>query len=476
MALDTSASPQIPPALAALFAQRAMNATQAPGAPNANPAITPPSMTPGPAAPMRNVFGMPQGAGIFQKPASQPTDDPALLQQGALTPEEHLLVGGGGGVAMGQGGAAPSAPALPTAPDFSGVANEQKKISDIESKMSSMHAPTPEEYKPSWWRRLLSIPLATAAGLNNPAAGDQASDTILYGPYHQAQKQYEAQLSPLQRQLMTERDVNLPAVESAARLAQNNFTNQMDLTKERREQTAFENETGDKTFQETDPADGKVHYYQTTKGGIKREVPEPREQAEDRRKREEDANSPAPNARPEPDPTKPGTWRVKTKSGAYIPYTPKSVDEGALLGDKRATQLFREEHPGKEAKDPQDENGYTPGEKREIDQRTRRFNAQIDALNKQRAALSVLPNSPASQKMLKNIDSQLDSLYGQTDAIEKEVMGRRPAKSAGAQAASGGAFKVPAGAPAAKGVPDGHQLKQHGKVIAVAKGGQWVAP
>jgi hypothetical protein len=38
-----------------------------------------------------------------------------------------------------------------------------------------------------------------------------------------------------------------------------------------------------------------------------------------------------------------------------------------------------------------------------------------------------------------------------------------------------GAFRVPAGAPAAP-KEDGHKLKADGKVVAVSKGGQWVAP
>jgi hypothetical protein len=41
---------------------------------------------------------------------------------------------------------------------------------------------------------------------------------------------------------------------------------------------------------------------------------------------------------------------------------------------------------------------------------------------------------------------------------------------------TGAAFKVPEGAPSAQGVPDGHQLKQGGKVLAIAKGGKWQAP
>jgi hypothetical protein len=51
--------------------------------------------------------------------------------------------------------------------------------------------------------------------------------------------------------------------------------------------------------------------------------------------------------------------------------------------------------------------------------------------------------------------------------IRKESEG---GKSASAE------FKVPSGAPPAKGVPDGKVLKQDGKVVAVAKGGAWTAP
>src|SRR5581483_9042142 len=306
--------PAIPPQLAALFAQRAMQQ----GAQPPTPATPPPSLNP---SPMRNVFGMPQGVGMFQKPQTPqapatppPSDDPGVTG---------------------------NSPSLPSVPDMSALSAERQKVSDIENKIAGIKQPMPEDYKPSIWRRLLSIPIAAAAGLNNPAAGAQASDNILYGRYHQAQNQYQAQISPLQRQLEYERTVGVPMAQSEAELAQRNFENKLNLAKENREETAFQNETGDKVFQETG-SDGKIHYYQTTKGGVKREVPEPREQAEDRRRREEDANSPAPNARPEPDPANKGQWRIRTKAGGYIPYTPKSIDEGAMLGDKRATALFGE--------------------------------------------------------------------------------------------------------------------------------------
>ncbi len=49
--------------------------------------------------------------------------------------------------------------------------------------------------------------------------------------------------------------------------------------------------------------------------------------------------------------------------------------------------------------------------------------------------------------------------------IRREVEGQKSAS-----------FKAPAGAPPAQGIADGKVLKQDGKVVAVAKGGAWVAP
>jgi hypothetical protein len=82
---------------------------------------------------------------------------------------------------------------------------------------------------------------------------------------------------------------------------------------------------------------------------------------------------------------------------------------------------------------------------------------------------------PASQLITRNagLDPKQTTIFskeGQPATLDDVVNGRvQPQQTQGG-------FKVPNGAPPATGIPDGHQLKQGGKVIAVAKGGQWVAP
>jgi hypothetical protein len=81
-------------------------------------------------------------------------------------------------------------------------------------------------------------------------------------------------------------------------------------------------------------------------------------------------------------------------------------------------------------------------------------------------------NGPeATMAGLDEIDKSVGSF------IEAAEQGKKPMKNPTAAApAAGGGFKIPEGAPPAQGVPDGHQLKQNGKVVAIAKGGQWQAP
>lgn len=72
----------------------------------------------------------------------------------------------------------------------------------------------------------------------------------------------------------------------------------------------------------------------------------------------------------------------------------------------------------------------------------------------------------------------MEGLKPTLDAVAKEgkTSHKRIVEGRDTPAAGGGPFKIPEGAPSAQGVPDGHQLKQNGKVVAVAKGGQWQAP
>jgi hypothetical protein len=81
------------------------------------------------------------------------------------------------------------------------------------------------------------------------------------------------------------------------------------------------------------------------------EVEEERRYQDERRRQKKDdedsaRKSEADNNTPVGRPYKndKGELVQKTKGGDEVPYSPKSVDEGAVLGDTRATELFKYEH------------------------------------------------------------------------------------------------------------------------------------
>lgn len=324
----------------------------------------------------------------------------------------------------------------PTQDAMGALDAEQKHATDLEGQAAALHAPTHEQYKPPLWKKIAAPFVGALMGRN----AEPGLDQFMNGPYNRAMQDYQGQRSTLQQQLDAERGINIPLAQDRARVSQEGFRNWMEIQKEYREKTAFDNETGEKVFTEPGP-DGQPHYFQTTKGGIKREVPEPKSVIDDRRKREEDDSTPSPRAVPEPDPDHPGQYRILTKGGGYMPAPAKNVEEGAMRGDPRATTLFNREHPGREPKEGTEPGSWSAADKREFDSKTRRFNGQIDALNHQRANLSMLPESPATKPMLDNVDKQLKVLYDQVDAVEQHIESRK-AKGPGAAASPGRVFNV----------------------------------
>jgi len=355
-----------------------------------------------------------------------------------------------------------------------------------QERANSIQFPTPPNYKqdfePHGWRKAVGIGLKMIPLL--PA--QLGSQELLRLPqYERAVGDYERNRTSAMDQLAAEREVGVPIANDRARVAQEGFTNWLNLQKEGREQKAFENEpTGRMPYQETGP-DGKVHWYQDTKGGRRNEVSEPREVEEDRRKREEDANTPAPGARPEPDPAAKGKWRVKTKSGDYMPYMPKSVDEGAMLGDPNATKLFNQEHYHEGAQGGG--SGMTAAQSREFTTRSRPIQRQMDALDRERSEYTKmqaqammtgvqLPGMANVQTHLQGLDQKREALQKQMDDIETEIMSRgaKGGAAAGKTEKSGGAFTVPKGAPSPSKPND--YLKADGKAIAYSKDGKTWGP
>src|SRR5439155_16949374 len=125
---------------------------------------------------------LPQPASPVQ-PASAPTDDPSVSS-------------------MGQ---------VPQVPDFGefirqGIARRQA----AEQQQAALHVPTPEENKPSIWRRLASIPVGAAARFANPETGGAEQSTFLNAKYNRAKPQYAAEGAPIQQELK-ESEQDFPA-------------------------------------------------------------------------------------------------------------------------------------------------------------------------------------------------------------------------------------------------------------------------
>jgi hypothetical protein len=313
---------------------------------------------------------------------------------------------------------------------------EGEKTAAIQGQM-----PTPPTNQTPTWRKVLggimqAVPFAPAQILGRYTAGQPQ--------YEQRVAGYERQRQSALDQLAAEREIGVPLAQDQARLAEADWDRQFKLIQEQRRMKEAANETGEKIYQRTG-ADGQIHYYTATKGGTEREVPEPREQAEDRRKREEDASTPAPGARPEPDPENKGQYRVQTKAGGYIPWYPRTPEEGAMLGDKRATALFMQEHPGREK--AATNGAWTGPEAKEIAQKQRPVMMEISSILQEQRQLQYGTDDLSKQDYANNA-KKLAELHQQLNDIEDAVEAKRtgkPSKSVTGNAKGNGPAEVPFG-------------------------------
>jgi hypothetical protein len=387
-------------------------------APAATPSAAPaPSATP--VLPVQN-----QQA---QVPPPKPSDDPAI------SPEMRRAL-------------------QPTQDATAALDAEQKKVSDLQTSMSSLHAPTHDEYKPALWKRIAAPFVGALAGKN----AYPAVSAMLNGPYEQAMQDYQTKRGGLQEQLDAERGINVPLANDRARIAQEGFSNWLNTKKETREQTAFDNEPTGRMPEVRNGPDGQPHYFQKTKGGGEIEVPEPANITAAHERENADSNTPAPGARPEkapatlagnpPAPSKVGqqlrdstsgkvvatskdgkTWtpndtgefRIKTKGGGYMPWSPKTPEEGAMVGDPRATSLFNREHPGREGRDEED---WSPADKRAFDSRTRALQTIVNA--RQHVIGLLNPADPLDAPQRKIAQSEADEANAKIDAIYQEIEAR----------------------------------------------------
>lgn len=301
---------------------------------------------------------------------------------------------------------------------------EQKKVTDLQSQIGALHAPTHAEYKPSLAKRIAAPFIGALIGRN----AEPALDQYMNGPYNRAEQDYQSKLTPLQQQLEVERGVNVPIAESRARIAQEGFSNQMAVRREDREQ-----KTADSNQQ-----------YKSDLNDIRQMYDEGRvKDAQD--KLDETAERNKDNA---------------TRANEIITLRQQ------LLG-------VQQENADTKAANGANANGLTASEQRDFNAKTRRYNGEIDALNRERAQMVGIDGDFA-KKRVAAIDTRLDELHGNIDKAEQDIINARPparnahgASGAGATGAAPG-FQAPKGAPAP--AKEGQILrdKNSKKILAVA--------
>lgn len=198
-------------------------------------------------------------------------------------------------------------------------------MQDLSGKIAAASQPIlRKDYQPHWWERLLA-PLAggITGATQGAGAGMAQGEKILDRRYNRAQEAQKSTLAPLEAEFERQGKIE-PYIRDVNKNSQDTFNDQdaayknFNVTQDRQDAIA----------QRADAAKGRTEERQ-----------------------DEASNTPAPGARPElyMQDGKPAL-HVRTKTGEYIPYIPKSIDEGAMLNDPTSTRLYNRAHPGKEDK------------------------------------------------------------------------------------------------------------------------------
>lgn len=254
----------------------------------------------------------PQSAGPVAPPPAAASDDPALAPPPSTSPMP--------------GAATPALPQVPTfqQPPLATMQDLSKRIADASQPVRR------QDNQPHWWERLLAPVVAGVQGYGDAKAGIAAGNNVLNRRYNLALENQKKTVSPLEAEFERQSKVE-PYLRDTNTNAQHTF------------EDAHQNYDSYSRTQ-----DRRDAIEQRRDAASERDDTRQREQD---RKDEEGRNMPSPAARPElyMENGKPAL-RVRTKSGDFIPYVPKSIDEGAMLGDKTATGLYNRAHPGREDK------------------------------------------------------------------------------------------------------------------------------
>lgn len=330
-----SPMPQMPPQPGA----QAMTQNRVPKVPYAPPTIPP---VPSPLAPA----------------PPKPTDDPALTgMQDAMAPTK----------------------AAQQALDA-----EQQKYEGLAGQFQNLKPPSYEDYKPKLWQKILAPFIGAAAGTN---AGPAVS-SMLYGRYNHAQQDYQNQSGKLREQLEAERGIGIPLVESRARVAQEGFTNRLDLRKQ-----------------------DEVERKDTESENLRGELNDIRSSFNNDRITEEQQNRLA---------------KIAAQSD-NLDLKQKALALQGELNSAREEALRAK--AGKDSTAGADQNGMTASEQRDFNAQTKRYNGEIESLNRERAQMVGIPGDFATKRTAA-IDQRLDELHGKVDDAEKGILGKRKSAQA----------------------------------------------
>lgn len=369
------------------------------------------------------------GAPAAAAPAPPPTDDRSLAPgqgtRGTSDPTARLRASFG---AMPTPTAPPptddqslTMPAVPQPPNLSNspLAQLLAQVKGTQDQINAVPRPDPSQLKPRLWERILGGVLG-ATQLRNPENAGAVASEVVNRRLAGAQRNYDVQTSPLYKQLQSERE-GLGVAEAQSRIPQQNFENQMQTTREGREQKL---------------ATGRIANFEARSTALQDKFVAGTET--------KDENSPT-------------GWTAETFGGDRKPFSPKSAttppkepknaDEAysaasaaqargdtkeatrlAALGDKLEKQKKNELYIQHRPPATKDDTGYTPGEKREIDSRSRRYDTRVKALEKSRSDY-VGSQRPSDVQALAAIDAEIEQNHQKMDAIEQDVMNRRPAKA-----------------------------------------------
>lgn len=335
-------------------------------------------------------------AGNTAAPSSAPTDTPSLTIPGSSTPN--------GGKPLDLSSTTRQFPPAPPSP--------QTTMGELLQKRAAIGSPIPirdtsgkmdPKYRMGFGQRLLGTVANFGSGLAGRGPVAQVGPGATNTRYSQDEAQRQGNVANLDTQIGQQEklgDENRKLFEAANKQAYDST-----IGAARGETAAAQQETASAR---SALADEKARS----------------DKANEDRKSQEDQNTPAPNQRPSLQ-KNPATGKVelmvKTKGGQLVPYTPKTAEEGALLGDPNARMMFNYMHRKSGGKDEnnQELNGLSAAEQRDFKNRTKLNDKKIDSL------MGARRDAVLFKQDTKDIDKQLADAQVERDQVRDDILSHR---------------------------------------------------